>query len=91
MNQEEQDKIYQLIQTEDINNWELAYQLSVGLIEEDESKILFKKLLNKLYNDFEYKFLTERNMLGVRVLTNFQVTNLMFKIKQFKQTKNMNN
>lgn len=91
MNQEEQDKIYQLIQTEDINNWELAYQLSVGLIEEDESKILFKQLLNKLYNDFEYRFLNERDKLNILHITNFQITNLMYRIRQFKQTKNMNN
>lgn len=88
MNQEEQDKIYQLIQTEDINNWELAYQLSVGLIGENDSNILFKKLLAKIYQHAEDLYKAKYNH---KMIYDMTCTNLMYKIRQFKQTKNMNN
>ena len=65
MNQEEQDKIYQLIQTEDINNWELAYQLIRGLYGRDKANYIISLFLKAYYtNTSNYSSgLTHRKML----------------------------
>lgn len=52
MNQEEQDKIYQLIQTEDINNWELAYQLIRGRFNRERSNYIMSKFLDGFQTNY---------------------------------------
>lgn len=51
MNQEEQGKIYQLIQSEDINNWELAYQLIKGNSNRESAIYTMMGDLHKYSND----------------------------------------
>lgn len=79
MNQEEQDKIYQLIQTEDINNWELAYQLIRGLlIDRDTSNYWMEKYLN---SHLEY---VRNNVIDEYSI--FEYQNIRRNIQDFVQT-----
>lgn len=81
MNQEEV-KIYQLIKSKDVNNWELAYQLSISLYGEDRAKVSVANYLtlleNKLFRDYNNGKISSEHIM-----------NILYHLQEFKQTKNM--